>query len=191
MSDSEVITLRLWVTGYRSYELNIYNEQDKKLAVIKAALKTELSERIENGLEWILTGGQLGIEQWTIEVGLDLKKDFPELKLAMLLPFSNFSEKWKPEKQQHLQELKTAVDFSAEVSKQPYRSPQQLKNYQIFMLNHTEGALMVYDPEYPGKSRYDHEAILKKQQASEYGLELLDMLSLQDTAALLAERDED
>ncbi len=68
---------RLWVSGYRSYELNVFGDQDDKLKVIKYALTNYLTTQIEDGMDWLITGGQLGIEQWTAEVGLELKRLIP------------------------------------------------------------------------------------------------------------------
>ncbi len=31
---------RLWITGYRAYELNVFGAQDPKLKVLKTSLKT-------------------------------------------------------------------------------------------------------------------------------------------------------
>lgn len=179
--------MRLWVTGYRSYELNVFNEKDPKVKVIKTALKNSLQKQFDNGLEWVLTGGQLGVEQWCLEIAEKLKVDYPELKTGMLLPFMNFGENWRPEKKERLLTLKESVDFCAEVSRQPYQTPQQLKNWQKFMLSHTEGALMVYDLDHPGKSKFDYEAIVKRQEEADYSLELIDMFTLQDTANELTE----
>jgi len=75
---------RLWMSGYRSYELNVFSDQDDKLKVIKYALTSYLTEQIEDGVDWLITGGQLGVEQWCAEVGLELKKIYPELKVAMM-----------------------------------------------------------------------------------------------------------
>lgn len=180
--------MRLWVTGYRSYELNVFNDKDPKKDVIKAVLKSNLKTRADNGLSWIITGGQLGVEQWAVETALELKKEYADLKVALMLPFADFGQNWQENKQQYLLKLKQSVDFSASVSKQPYRSPQQLKNYQKFMLGHTDGALLVYDPDYPGKNKFDYQAIKRQQEKSEYATELLDMFDLQDAAAELAEQ---
>ncbi len=45
---------RLWVTGYRSYELSIFSDQDPKLKVIQNALKRKLIEKVESGTTWII-----------------------------------------------------------------------------------------------------------------------------------------
>lgn len=66
---------RLWVTGYRSYELNVFNDHDPKITIIKYALKNYFISLLEEGqLDWIITGANLGVEQWAAEVGVELNK---------------------------------------------------------------------------------------------------------------------
>ena len=103
--------MRLWVTGYRSYELGTFIDKDPKIKVIKYALHQTLKEQVDNGLEWVITGAQLGIEQWTIEVVADMKKDYPQLKLAVMLPFKQFGSQWSEDNQAKLQKLIAQSDF--------------------------------------------------------------------------------
>ena len=48
--------MNLWVTGYRSYELGVFDSKDKKVEVIKYALQKKLLEKLDEGLEWVITG---------------------------------------------------------------------------------------------------------------------------------------
>lgn len=99
--------MRLWLSGYRSYELGIFNEQDLKVKVIKAALKERLVAKLDQGLEWVITGPNLGVEQWGLEVVLELKKAYPDLKLALLEPYADFSSRWQEAKQVKLAQLRS------------------------------------------------------------------------------------
>jgi uncharacterized phage-like protein YoqJ len=180
---------RLWITGYRNYELSIFGDKDPKIIVIKRAIKNYLSNLLENGdLNWIITGGQMGSEQFAIEVSNELKKQFPDLKNALMTPFLDFGANWNENNQSRLAINKTAVDFTQSVSNFPYNNPTQLRNYQTFMLNHTDFALLIYDPEQEGKSKYDYLAI-KKYQATHpnYHLELINMQQLVDISEEIAE----
>lgn len=173
--------MNIWVGGYRNYELNIYRPDDRRIKILKHLLANHLLKRITQTKApvWILAGGQPGVEQWGLQTVLELKKTHPQLKTALLLPFADFAVRWKPEKQETLANLKKQVDFWAEVSRQPYKSPQQLHNWQDFMLGHTSQAILVYDPQYSGKSRYDYQAIKHYQRSHSYQLELLDMDQLE------------
>jgi uncharacterized phage-like protein YoqJ len=173
---------RIWLTGYRSYELGTFGQNDPKITIIKYALKRRLLEHLDNGLEWVITGGQLGIEQWAIEVVAELKKDYPQLQVAMMLPFKDFGQQWSEANQAELQRLITLTDFAESISQQPYTGPKQLQNYQRFMLEHTDGALFVYDPEFSGKTQYDWQAIQQYSQQKPYPISQIDMDQLQEYA---------
>jgi uncharacterized phage-like protein YoqJ len=61
------------------------------------------------------------------------------------------------------------------------------------MLQHTDEALLVYDPQYPGKCQYAYQAVKKYQQRRTYNLTLLDMdwleVSSQDYLEESAQKD--
>ncbi|MDC7952009.1 DUF1273 domain-containing protein [Liquorilactobacillus mali] len=180
--------MRMWVTGYRSYELNIYKDSDPKVEVLKSILKDAIRQKAEDGLEWVLVGGQSGIEQMTAEVVCSMKKEFPELKVAMMLPYSDFESRWKEERKATFALLKSQVDFCATVSSKEYKSPQQLRNWQKFMLEHTEEALLVYDSEFEGKTKYDVLAAKKYAETHEYNVVTIDMDWLENGAREFFER---
>ena len=41
--------MRLWITGYRSYELGVFQEKDEKIAVIKYVLRNALADQLDEG----------------------------------------------------------------------------------------------------------------------------------------------
>ncbi|KRL01541.1 DUF1273 domain-containing protein [Liquorilactobacillus capillatus] len=180
--------MRLWVTGYRSYELNVFKKEDPKVEVLKNILHELLVQKLADGLEWVITGGQLGVEQWTIEVVLQMQEEYPELKVAMILPYDNFAQKWREDKQATFNLLKTKVDFSANVSAKPYETPRQLKAWQQFMLQHTDQLALIYDPEFEGKTKYDYNMAKKYQEKQTYPIDLIDMDQLQTSANDYLER---
>ena len=174
--------MRLWVTGYRSYELSVFKDDDPKVKVIKYLLRKIFIQNFNKGLEWIISGGQLGVEQWALETALALKGEYPELKTSLIYPFVNFGNNWNDNNKVKLQTLESKVDFCASVSKKDYTSPRQLKNYQSFLLRHTDQALMIYDLEYPGKPKYDYQIIKRYEKDHNYPLQLIDMYELQEVS---------
>lgn len=173
---------RLWVTGYRSYELNVFNDHDPKITIIKYALKNYFISLLEEGqLDWIITGANLGVEQWAAEVGVELNKKYP-VRTSMMIPYEEFANRWNENNQAKFINLREKVDFFASMSSTPYQGPLQLRNYQNFMIQHTDRALMIYDTDHPGKPKYDYNLIQKYQEAKEYPLDLIDFYDLQDAA---------
>ncbi|WP_054608138.1 DUF1273 domain-containing protein [Apilactobacillus kunkeei] len=174
---------RLWVTGYRSYELGVFGDKDPKELVIKNVIENNLKQAIEDGVDWIITGGQMGVEQWTIEVADQLKEEYPdEFQISMMLPFKEFGKQWNEQNQMKLSQSINKVDFSASVSNDPYKSPMQLRAYQDFMLNHTDKALLIYDVDNPGKTQYDYEQIKRFSEIHDYDYHLIDFDELQEAA---------
>ena len=175
---------RLWLTGYRSYELNAFQDDDPKVAVVKRVLTQRLTSLLEEDDDefWMITGPQLGVEQWGAAVALELKKSFRQLKVAMMLPFADFGQQWNATNRDRLLNLRDRVDFAREVTTKPYESPEQLRSYQRFMLDHTDSMLMVYDPDHPGKPKYDYELAQKYGDQQDYLVDLVDFDELQEAA---------
>lgn len=182
---------RLWVSGYRSYELNVFQDNDPKVTIIKEVLKSRLKNFLDQQADefWLITGPQMGSERWAVEVGKALQADYPQLKIAMMFPFAQFGQQWNETNQVKLAEAKAGLNFSAEVSDKPYQSPQQLRNYQQFMLTHTDAALFIYDPEHPGKTQYDYRAANKYCEQTNYQVHLVDFDELQEAAEEWQERE--
>ena len=158
--------------------------------MIKDVLSRELKSRLEESDDefWLITGPQLGVEQWSAEVALELKETFPQLKVSVMLPFTEFGQQWNENNQTKLQNLQSRVDFSASVSDHPYQSPQQLRAFQRFMLTHTDEALLIYDPDHEGKEKYDYQAIQRFAESNDYPYRLIDFDELQEAAIEWQER---
>ena len=182
---------RLWVTGYRNYELNTFGDKDPKIKIIKLVLKKHMISLIENNqLDWVITGANLGVEQWASEVAIDLRQKY-SLRVSIIVPYEEFASRWNENNQEKYLTLKQQVDFFASTSRETYQNPVQLRNYQNFMLMHTDRALMIYDPETPGKPKFDYNLIKKYQETTEYPLELIDFYDLQDEAEEFQENQDD
>ena len=87
--------MRLWISGYRSYELGIFKPNDQKIAVIKYCLRQLFERKLDEGLEWIISGGQLGVEQWALEEALAFAKENVNIKTALMYPYAEFSKNWQ------------------------------------------------------------------------------------------------
>ena len=60
----------LYVTGYKSFELNIFKDDMPEVKYLKAFIKHKLLQYIDEGLEWVLIQGQIGIELWALKLFL-------------------------------------------------------------------------------------------------------------------------
>lgn len=167
----------IFVSGYRSYELNIFNQTDPKLFYLKEFLKSQIIHYLENGVEWFIITGQLGIELWTGEIVNELKEEYPEIKLGVLLPYTSFGEKWNEVNKDLFERVIHQADYVNYTSNKEYMSPKQLKANQIFTVRNTDGALLIYDTMVgeaaEGKPKYVYDLILKYQEQSPYDLNLV------------------
>src|SRR5690606_12055709 len=107
---------RLYVSGYKPHELGIFNEKHPGIQILKKSIENELRNLIDQGLEWVIISGQPGVETWTAEVVMDLKKEFPHLKFAVITPFLDMEKNWKPEKQEKFAYILSNADFVTSVT---------------------------------------------------------------------------
>jgi uncharacterized phage-like protein YoqJ len=171
----------LYITGYRSFELGIFQAKDPKITVIKNVLKKEIIHYVESGLEWVLISGNLGVELWTAEVVAEIKNDYPELQLGLLYPFKEFGSNWNEQNQELLTKTESLADYVNSVSHQPYQSPAQLKQHTQFLLNHSGGCLLIYDREFPGKTQYFLKEAESFSEREPYEIHLITMDDLQNS----------
>lgn len=171
---------KLWITGYRSYELGIFNKDDAKVKVLETFLERKISQYADNGLEWVITGAQLGIEQYAVHATNAVKKIYPELQNSIMLPFKDFSKNWNENNTLEFNKLLNSVNYYNSVSNKEYQSPFQLKNWQQFMLTHTDGLLLIYDLDHEGKSKFDYLAAQKYIENNNYPIELVSFDDLDD-----------
>lgn len=173
---------RVYFTGYRSFEVGVFQENDPKIKVLKKVIKIRILELLDMGLEWVILSGNLGVEQWVSEVIVEMKNDFPELKVGVIFPFEEFGANWNEKNQLKLSEMKQQADYVNAVSHQPYQNPQQLRNHTQFLLQHTDGSLLLYDEEFPGKTSFFLKDAKHFQEKNDYQIVTISMDDLQNYA---------
>lgn len=169
----------LYVSGYRSYEVSVFAEDDPKLHYIKLYFEKRLIDYIHEGLEWVIISGNIGTELWMGEVVLKVKADYPDLKLAVLLPFTNFQSNWNEKNQGLFNIIVEKADYLNYTSNSDYQNPGQLKNNQEFIIRNTDGCLLFYDTEHEGKAKFFYEAAKRFQETSTYEVDLITFDELQ------------
>jgi len=144
----------LYITGYKNFELGIFDNKAKEVAFIKMAIEKRLCNLIEEGLEWVIISGQLGVELWAGEAVIALKRAYPHIRLAIITPFLQHESNWNDKNKEYYQSIVSQADFVQSVSNKPYISPMQFKNRDQFLLNKTDGMLIFYDEEKEGSPQY-------------------------------------
>ena len=163
--------VNLLVAGYRAHELNIFSQKHEAIPYIRKAVKSRLVPLLDEGLEWVLSPGGYGFDLWACEAAIELKQDYPQLKISILTAYANPEEKWKDDRKQYYEEILRGVDHYASVSKQPYEGVWQLTARDSLLMRKSDAMLLFYDEEMgEGSPKYFKERAMRKQQDADYPL---------------------
>lgn len=165
----------LAVTGYKPFELSIFSNDHPGVVYIKKALQKYLTQFAEEGLEWVIISGQLGVELWAAEVVFDLQEQFPELKLAVFTPFLEQEEKWKDDTKEYYEFILSQADHVDSITKKKYESPEQFRLKNQFFIQKSDALLVVYDEEKEGSPKYIVETAKKVEQYPCYFIRFSDL----------------
>ncbi|MNH98015.1 hypothetical protein D3C73_507270 [compost metagenome] len=178
----------LLVTGYRAHELGIYNQKHEGITYIRKAITGKLIPLIEEGLEWVITPGQYGVDLWAAEAAIELKKEYSHLKCSIITAYKNPEENWKEDKKEYYEQIIRKLDYYGSVSNQPYDGVWQLTARDNLLLRKTEGILLFYDEDAGEASpKFMKKRALKKHEEEGYlylSLTSEDIQSIADEEAM-------
>jgi uncharacterized phage-like protein YoqJ len=172
----------IYITGYKAFEIGIFKNDHEGVKYIKSALKQRLFPLVEEGAEWVIISGQLGVELWAAEVAIELRSEYEQLKLGILTPYLNQQDSWNEENKEYYQRILSKADFVDSISKKPYESPQQLRMKNLFMVHKSDGMIIVYDEEREGTPRYAFSEAKKYQENHSYPIIQISFDDLQQAA---------
>lgn len=173
---------RLVITGYKAHELGIFDDHHPGIPIIKKALQDRIIPLLEDGLEWVILSGQLGVETWTAEVIMDLQMEYPELKYAIMTPFLDQEKNWNESKQEKYEMILSQADFVTSLTKRPYEAPWQFIEKNKFFLKNSDGILIVYDEEKEGSPKYVKKLAEQYASSHDYEIFLINAYDLQIAA---------
>ena len=148
------------ILGYSSFDLGLFNDKDIRLKIIKKAIRSDLEKLAEDGLKWLVFTGTLGFEYWVLEVAKEMKAEFG-FQLATIFDFETHGDNWNEGNQVKLSEFKQ-VDF-VKFAYPKYEHKGQLRDYQLFLLENTDGAYLFYDEENETRLAYIYQ-MMKEQE---------------------------
>ncbi|AQM41865.1 DUF1273 domain-containing protein [Staphylococcus cohnii] len=163
----------IYVTGYKSFELNIFKDDAPEVSYLKKFIAHKLKSLIEEGLEWVLIQGQMGIELWTAEVVIDLKETYPDLKLGVVTPFYGHTDRWNEQNQAKYNHIVQHADFVDSVFHTSYVGPHQFKQTDQFMLDHTDQTLLIYDEEQEASPKYFKQMLVDFMEKTNYTCDIV------------------
>jgi uncharacterized phage-like protein YoqJ len=156
------------ITGYKPYELGIFKNDHASVEFIKKAIFKELVPLLEEGLEWVIISGQLGVELWAAEVVFDIQVHFPDLKLAVLTPFFSQEDKWSETNKEWYESIIAQADFVESITHKTYESPKQFHLKNQVLLHKSNLAIIMYDSEKEGSPMFFFEAAKRYSEANDY-----------------------
>ena len=170
----------VYISGYKSSELGIFKENDPGVMYIKLAIKKALLQLLDQGLEWVMVSGQLGVEMWAAEVTIELrKKHFPELKLAIITPFLEQESNWSDKNKEWYSSILQRADFVDSVTKRKYDNPSQFRLKNQFAIQKSDALLLVYDEDRDGSPKYLLQTAKNYQENNEYPITQITFYDLQ------------
>ncbi|MDR0299511.1 MAG: DUF1273 domain-containing protein [Streptococcaceae bacterium] len=166
----------LLIAGYSAFDLGIFKETDPKLHIIKKAIDERLENYLGDGLEWLIFGGNLGFEFWTLQEAQKFREEYG-LKLSTIFPFETHGQNWNEANQEKLGFFKQ-VDF-VKYSFRQYEKSAQFRAYNQFLIENTDGALVLYDSENETKL---HFLIDLMKEWPDYSVDFITFDDLQNIA---------
>nr|WP_144788201.1 DUF1273 domain-containing protein [Lysinibacillus fusiformis] len=180
---------RIMITGYKPHELGIFNDKHPGISIIKKALENRLRLLLDEGLEWVIISAQQGVESWSAEVVWTLKKEFPHLKYAVITPFLEQEKNWQDHKKEQYQTIMARADFVTSITKKPYEAPWQFIEKDKFIIQNTDGLLLIYDEENEGSPKYIKRLAEKFMESHDYSLLTINAYDLQIIAEEIQQQD--
>jgi uncharacterized phage-like protein YoqJ len=167
------------ISGYKPFELGVFQHNHPSAEYIKIAIKKSLLPLIDEGLEWVMISGQLGVELWAGEAVLELQEEYPELKLSVFTPFLNQEDSWKEGNKEWYESVLAGADHVDSITKKPYEKPWQFRLKNQFFIEKSDLLVLLYDPEKEGSPKFIYETAKKYQEANDYEIRLITLYDLQ------------
>ncbi|MFB9972895.1 DUF1273 family protein [Allobacillus sp. SKP2-8] len=169
------------ITGYKPYELNIRDDKDEKILVIKEAIKRSLLRYLENGVEWVLLSGQPGVETWAFDLIQELKEAYT-IYTAIVPPFMEQEKVWKEPVQDKYYQMIQQADFYQPLMNKPYEHPRQYVTKDKWFIEKTDACILVYEEEHGGSPKYFEELARTYQESHMYEMDVISSFTLEDIA---------
>ncbi|PLR77186.1 hypothetical protein CU633_11600 [Bacillus sp. V3-13] len=167
------------ISGYKPFELGIFQQNHPAVSYIKTAIKKQLYQLVEEGLEWVIISGQLGAELWAAEAVYELQLDFPELKLGLITPFLNQEANWNEKNKEWYESVVSQADFVDSITKKNYENQWQFRLKNQFFVEKSGLLLLLYDHEKEGSPKYLYETALAYREKHPYEVRLITFHDLQ------------
>ncbi len=132
-------------TGHRIIKKNI-------IPLIKQNIAIEIRKLITQGVTYFIVGGALGFDTLAAQTVLDLKKDYPQIKLILAIPCEDQADKWNYKDKTIYEYIKNQADKVIYISKE-YEKECMLKRNR-FMVDNSNFVIAAWDGRKRGGTYY-------------------------------------
>ena len=132
-------------TGHRPNKLPWkYKERGIKLFLLKIKLKNIIKSAIKSGYKYFISGMALGSDMLCAEIVLNLKKNYPYIKLECAIPCINQTEKWTKNNVIKYKKVLSKADKVVYVSSSKYFNGCMAKRNN-YMINNSSLLIAIYN----------------------------------------------
>ena len=111
-------------TGHREIE-------EKEFQKVKKKVKAVIVSLIEKGVLYFGAGGALGFDTLAAEIVLELKKNYPQIKLILVLPCPEQTRGWNKKDVQKYEQIKAKADKVVYTADHYYRGCMHVRNRHL------------------------------------------------------------
>ncbi|MDR1392037.1 MAG: DUF1273 domain-containing protein [Clostridiales bacterium] len=139
------ITKTCCFTGHRFKNFDFSDKEDnQKRFNIKRCLREEINKAIKLNFKHFISGGAIGVDTWSIEIILKIKKDNPFITYEIVVPCVGQSDSWSNKNKKEYEKITFNADKLTFLSNRKYFSGcMQIRNK--YMVDNSNLIIAVYD----------------------------------------------
>ena len=128
---------------------------------VNQSLNDVIQKAIYKEINWFISGGALGVDQWAAEIIIGIKNQGKPVNLCIAKPFPSQANKWKEEAKTAYDKILQGSDEIIEVSEGGFAAWKMHKRNR-WMVDHSKYVIAVWDQAKKGGTWNCLEYALKK-----------------------------
>lgn len=122
-----------------------YKEHFALCKKLKKAIQNQCCQLYDKGIREFYVGSALGVDLWTSEILINLKQQtaYSDLKLFLVIPFSNHTAEWDIRSKKRFQKILAHCNSYFVQNAQP--APDVYKKCGYYLIEQADVLLAVYD----------------------------------------------
>lgn len=131
-------------TGHRSQKLPWrFNEQDERCLQMKENAKQEIISAINRGYIYFISGMAIGFDMICAELVLELKKQYPQIKLICAIPCKGQEKVWNSLIQKRYNNIIKQADKKVVLAEK--YTPECMLDRNRYMINNSSLCIALFD----------------------------------------------